>query len=424
MTGFVIGAVLAVLLVVALLLRPFVWKPRAQRMSHRQMNAAVYREQLAKLEQDLAEGTLGQDDYAQARDDLQRRALEDIREDDAAPTLRAPRKTMLAVTLVVPLAAVGLYMVLGNPGALTESGAAARGTPPDIERMVAGLAAKLEQNPNDLQGWAMLARSYKVMGRSVDAEKAYERAGAALDNDAQLLASYADVAATNANGNFAGKPVQLIQKALKVDPNNPMALWLAGTAALSSNDFDGAIHIWERLAKLLPPGSEDARNLQGAIEEVRAKSGGKSTEMAAAPGAGAGTAVAAADPVPAANTAPPAAAKGAAASVTGTVDLDASIKAKAAPTDTVMVIARVPGTRMPVAVLRVSATELPLKFILDDSLAMSPQARISSASQVEVEARISKSGQAKPEPGDLMSTVQTVKVGASGVALHVTQVRP
>ena len=81
-----------------------------------------------------------------------------------------------------------------------------------------------------------------------------------------------------------------------------------------------------------------------------------------------------------------------------------------------MVIARAPGSRMPVAVVRARVSDLPLTFTLDDSLSMSPQAKISLASQVDVEARISKSGMAQPEPGDLMSAVQTVKVGASGIA--------
>jgi cytochrome c-type biogenesis protein CcmH len=106
------------------------------------------------------------------------------------------------------------------------------------------------------------------------------------------------------------------------------------------------------------------------------------------------------------------------------VELDAALKAKASPNDTVMVIARGPGSRMPVAVVRANASELPLKFTLDDSLAMSPQARISMSSQVEVEARISKSGMAQPESGDLISAVQIVKLGASGVKLQINKVRP
>jgi cytochrome c-type biogenesis protein CcmH len=409
MTGFLIAAAVAVALVMLLLLRPFVWSRPASRMSQRQMNAAVYRDQLAKLDQDLAEGALNTEDHARSRDELQRRALEDLREDDAVPTLRAPKRTMLAVGLLVPLAAIALYAVLGNVAALTGGGAEQKVTQADIERMVASLAVKLEQNPTDYKGWVMLARSYKVMGRTADAEKAFDRALPLVDTDPQLLADYADVVVTNANGNFAGKPQQLIDKALQLDPNAPMALWLAGTAAFSRGNKDEAIRHWEHLATLLPADSEDGRNLQAALAEVRGKA------PLNAQGAPAQSATAATPVVAAAN---------AAASVTGTVELDAALKGKASAKDTIMVIARAPGMRMPLAVLRVPATQLPLKFTLDDSLSMSPQAKLSGASEVEVEARISKSGQAMPEPGDLFSAVQTVKVGAKDVTLRVAQVRP
>jgi cytochrome c-type biogenesis protein CcmH len=408
MTGFLIAAAVAVVLVMLLLLRPFVWSRPASRMSQRQMNAAVYRDQLAKLDQDLAEGTLNTEDHARSRDELQRRALVDMREDDAVPTLRAPKRTMLAVGLLVPLAAIALYAVLGNVDALTGGGAEQKVTQADVERMVASLAAKLEQNPTDYKGWVMLARSYKVMGRTAEAEKAFDRALPMVDADPQLLADYADVVVTNANGNFAGKPQQLIDKALKLDPNAPMALWLAGTAAFSRGNKDEAIRHWEHLATLLPVDSEDGRNLQAALAEVRGK-------------APLNAQTAAAQSAPAA--APVVAAANAAASVTGTVELDAALKGKASAKDTIMVIARAPGMRMPLAVLRVPATQLPLKFTLDDSLSMSPQAKLSGASEVEVEARISKSGQAMPEPGDLFSSVQTVKVGAKDVTLRVAQVR-
>jgi cytochrome c-type biogenesis protein CcmH len=136
---------------------------------------------------------------------------------------------------------------------------------------------------------------------------------------------------------------------------------------------------------MLQPASEEAENLRASILEARGLAGG--------------------------------------GGISGTVELAAALKAKASPSDTVMVIARVPGTRMPLAVLRVKASDLPMKFTLDDSLSMSPQARLSGATQVEVEARVSKSGQAQPLPGDLISAVQVVKVGAKSVALEVTQVR-
>ena len=145
---------------------------------------------------------------------------------------------------------------------------------------------KLEKEPNNPKGWAMLARSYKVMGRGAEAEKAFERAGSFIDDDAQMLASYADVVASNNGGILAGKPAMLIQKALKADPDNPMALWLSGTADLEAKNYRQALQTWERLAAMLPPGSDDARMLQGAIDDVRAKSGLPAKAAAPAPAGG------------------------------------------------------------------------------------------------------------------------------------------
>lgn len=408
MTEFWVASALAVVLALALLFRPFLLKSTGGGISRRQLNAAIYRDQLVRLEKDRADNMLAEADYAQARDELQRRVMEDTRDEDAAAITRAPRKTMVAVGLVLPVLAVGLYVLLGNPTAMLEpSGSQHKVSAGDMERLVAGLAQKLEKDPDNLQGWAMLARSYKMLGRNMEAELAFERAGAFLDNDAQLLAIYADLAATNANGNFAGKPTQLIQKALKVDPDNGMALWLAGTAAFRGQQHEAAIRIWERLMQQLDPASEDANMLRESIAAAYTALG------KSAPKAAVGKSKAADSPAATAG-----------ASVSGTVDLTPAVKGKAAPGDTVMVIARAPGSRMPVAVVRARVSDLPLAFTLDDSLAMSPQARISSATQVEVEARVSKTGMAQPEPGDLMSAVQTVKVGAKGITLQVNAVRP
>ena len=415
MIGFWIAGALTVVLVLALLFRPFLLKSAGVNVSRRQLNAAIYRDQLSRLDRDRAENTLAEADYEQARTELQRRVLDDTAEADAISTLKAPKRTMWAVGLLVPIAAIGLYVLLGSPATLKPNGPQHAAAAQDMDKLVVGLAQKLEKEPDNLQGWAMLARSYKMLGRNVEAEQAFVRAGAFLDNDAQLLAIYADLAATNANGDFAGKPTQLIEKALRVDPQNAMALWLAGTAAFRGGQFDSAIRIWERLIPQVEPDSDDSRMLQESINAAYTALGKTAPKVAAKtppvqkPEASAGGASGKA---------------GAAASVSGQVDLDTALKAKAAPGDTVMVIARVPGTRMPVAVLRARASELPLKFTLDDSLSMSPQARISAASEVEVEARISKTGMAQAEPGDLMSPVQTVKVGTNGIKLQVSKVRP
>ncbi len=413
MIGFLLVGTLIVVLVLALLFRPFFWKSAPTDVSRRQLNTVIYKDQLVRLESDRNEKMIAQDDYEQARAELQRRLIDDDNVADATVTLQPPKKTMIGIGFALPVLAVVLYLGLGNPATLNPNGPQHKVDASELNTMLEGLAKKLEKEPDNLQGWAMLARSYKAVGRNAEAERAFGRAGALLDSDAQLLADYADAIATNAGGNLAGRPTELIEKALKVDPNNGMALWLSGTAAFQRNDFGKAIGTWERLVQQLEPGSEDEKMLQNAIGEAYAKSGKQAPVVAA----GTGTA-------PNPHTKGPTANANPAASVSGEVELDPALKAKALPTDIVMVIARLPGTRMPMAVLRVPASQLPLKFTLDDSLAMNPESLISNTAEVEVEVRISKTGMAMPEPGDLLSKAQTVKVGTKGLKLRVDRVRP
>ena len=401
MTAFIVAAAAAVAVVLVLLMRPYFGRLAPGESSRSQLNAAIYREQFAKLEQDLAEGTLRREDYAQAKAELQRRVLEDTDVADLQSTVSAPRKTMIGIALAVPIVAGALYLQIGTPAAMDpvamQAAAGAHGqisSPEELAQMVASLARKLEQEPGNHKGWAMLARSYKAMGKPVEAQKAFERAGSFIDDDPEMLASYADVAASNA-GTLAGKPTELIDKALRVDPNHPMSLWLKGTADFEQKKYPQAIATWERLVAMLQPGSDDARMLEGAINDARAKAGLPAVAAAAAV---------------------------AGANVKGTVELDPALKAKASPDDVVMVIARRPGTRMPLAVLRKRAADLPLQFTLDDSLSMDPNSRLSTVREIEVEARISRTGLAKQEPGDLLSQAQTVKLGADGVALRVAKV--
>jgi cytochrome c-type biogenesis protein CcmH len=416
MTGFAIGAAILVILSLVFLLWSFRRRPASADFSRQQLNAAIYRDQFAELDRDRGEGVLSQDDYDQARAELQRRLLEDSQAEagraaQAAPTDRA---TPIALALGLPLGAILLYLVLGNPAALNPVAHQQRLSQDDIERMVSGLAAKLEKEPENYQGWAMLARSYKSMGRFPEALRAYERTGPMLETSADLLVDYADAMAA-ANG-FDAKVMAAIERAIKLDPAQPQALWMRGTAAFEVKQYAKAAADWERLLGLLEPGSEDARVVAANIDEAREKGGlGK-----AAPKVGAGGTASAGS---AANMGT---AKAAAvdAFIKGRVELAANLAGQAPADATMMVVARPnDGSRMPVAVIRARVGDLPLDFTLDDSLAMSPDRKLSQFAEIQVEARVSKTGQATPQAGDLFGPVQTVKLGARNVRLKIDQVR-
>lgn len=291
MGTFLFAAVALITVTLLLLLRP--WRRSAggrNATSAGALNAAVYRHQLAELERDLAAGTLSERDGREAREELQRRLLDDTAAADAtspAPGAAAPAaplpRSALVIALMLPLAATGLYAQLGAPIALLHpsaatagapsphgDGATPSGMPPDVERMVASLAAKLEKNPGDAAGWAMLARSYHALGRMADAAAAYERTGDALQRDPSLLAQSADALATLANGNIEGEPLKRVEAALKLDPDHPMALSLAATAAYKRRDFAVAAVHWKRLRTLVPPDSDDARWLEARLAEIAA----------------------------------------------------------------------------------------------------------------------------------------------------------
>ncbi len=400
---FYIAAFVLILAVLAALFRPFFWKTTVHHASRQQLNAAIYKEELAKLEKERADGLIDSTTYEMSHAEMRQRLFQDTSEADGVAVLGSPKKTIVAIALFVPIAAVLMYVWLGSAQKIAGGAKPAIGQQ-DVEKMVAGLAAKMEQDPSNLKGWVILARSYRVMGRSKDAEKAYDRAGAYLDGDAQLLADYADVAASNANGSFEGKPQAIINRALKADPNNMMALWLAGTADYNRGDYRAAVKAWERLAKLLPADSEDMKMIQGSIMEARSKANLPSTSVTSRTET----------PIAAVST----------KSISGIVEINPELKSRIKPDYIVMVIARAPGARMPVAIMQAKAADLPLRFVLNDALAMTPNALISNLSEATVEVRISKAGQAKVEPGDLYSNIQTVKLGTSNLKVVVDQVRP
>jgi cytochrome c-type biogenesis protein CcmH len=269
MMGFAVGATLLVGITLLFVLLPLRHRPASADFSRKQLNAAIYRDELAELESDRAEGSLAQEDYEQARAELHRRLIEDSSEESAVQAPAPTGRTLpITLALALPIGAVLLYLMLGNPAALNPPPPPQQFTADDIERMVAGLAAKLENEPENLQGWAMLARSYKAMGRFPEALRAYERTGTLLDQNADLLLDYADTLAMSAGG-FDAKVRALIDKALRLDPKHPQGLWLRGTAAYDAKEYAQALADWETLLALLPPESENAQMLQTNIAEVR-----------------------------------------------------------------------------------------------------------------------------------------------------------
>lgn len=306
----------------------------------------------------------------------------------------------------------------GATGGGVSGGPEAAPTREQVEALVAKLAERMQGRPDDAEGWLMLARSQMMLGRLPEALVAFERLIQLRPDDANTLVDYADALAVKNGRSLEGEPLRLIERALKLEPDHLKALALAGSAAFNRQDDIKAVLYWDRAVSIGPPEHEIVQMARDGAAAARERS--KMPVASAAAGMAGNPAPVA--PAVGSTVAPVAAA---ASAVSGTVRLSAALKAQASPDDVVFIFARpADGSRMPLAILRKQVKDLPAAFTLDDSLAMSPAARLSLAQQVIVGARISKSGQAMPQPGDLQGLSAPVKVGTTGLVVEISTQLP
>jgi cytochrome c-type biogenesis protein CcmH len=256
--------------------------------SRAEANIAVYRDQISELEADLRNGIIASDQFQQDRDDLEKRLLEDV--ESTKTTLKssrrkgplvADRSTLYTLAIGIPILAVAMYLQVGNRSAIGQSatqGSQMAMSPPGdpqlseqqrIQANVDALAKKLEQNPTDFNGWLMLANSYTSLERYDDAVNAYAKATGLKPDDADLWANYAFVLAMKNGRKLAGEPTQLLNKALQLDPENPRALQLSGSAAFEAKNYQRAIFYWEKLQKKAGPETELGQAVGQRIAEAK-----------------------------------------------------------------------------------------------------------------------------------------------------------
>jgi cytochrome c-type biogenesis protein CcmH len=388
-------------------------------------NTDVYRDQKRQLDLELVAGAITAEERDAQLAELTARLGAEIAAGSPPAAQASPRSAYVAALVlvaVIPVSALVLYMTFGGFSSLqvaTQASEEPRMSHEEIVAMVEKLAARMKEHPEDPKGWQLLARAYAAMGRFPESVAAFKEATARSPADASLLADWADALAMQ-NQTLQGEPSRLVAQALALDPAHPKALSLAATAALERKDYDGAIEEWRKLKSVVPPDGEDAKDIDAMIAEAEA--GKRGAPAPPALGSAARGAPATSPPAVSASAEGKAAA---ATSITGRVVLDPKLRVRVAPNDALFVFARaVSGPRMPLAVIRGTAGELPRAFTLDDSTAMTPAARLSSADEVVVEARISKSGSATPSPGDLRGTSAPVKPGARDVLITINDVVP
>lgn len=408
-------------------------------------NLTIYRDQLAELDNDLQNDILSKEQYDKSKQELQKRMLQDVSASKNTVNISTQKGRGIIATaifiLAIPLAAVSLYMILGDTRGLLPQAQLASATqfhsqdmaemPPghaEIKSVVDNLVARLNENPDDLEGWVMLGRTYAIMGRFDEASMTYARLIEMVPDSAQLLSDYADVLAMTNNGSLIGKPAELINRALELDPNYPKALALAGTVEFEQEKYDQATLYWERLLSVIPADSRLAKSVNDSIAQAKSlASDEKDSDSVSPPMQLAQNSNISTD-LPADKRQQPQSEKSDSAqstNITGTVTLSPSLASKVSSNDTLFVFARAEtGPKMPLAILRLTAKDLPATFLLDDNMAMTPTMKMSSFPKVVIGARITKSGQAVPASGDLEGFSVPVKIGDSNVTVVIDQIIP
>ncbi len=368
-------------------------------LSRERINLAVFQDELRQLQADVDAGLIDPEQQQAARREIEQRVAEDVVDNNALVVTKARQPGLaLLIGVALPVLGIATYLWVGSPESFNpaaqstlEPGQPHAVTPQQIAERVEQLSARLKDKPDDVEGWVMLARSLSMLQRFGESAEAYRNATCLLPDHPDLLADYADILAMAQGRRLAGQPEALALRALAANPNHLKAMARSGSAAFERQDYKQAVARWQPILALVPADSEAARSIKNSIAEAR-RLGGLAEDA----------------PVE------QAAAVAVDAFVSGRVSLASQLAGRVSPNDTVFIFARAEsGPPMPLAILRRQVRDLPLDFRLDDSMAMSPQMRLSRYPRVVVSARVSKSGGAMPASGDLQSAITPLALGGS-----------
>ena len=383
-----------ILIAYAIVLPPL-WRSRAiDPADFDERNTLIAKHRLAELKEQLQQGLLSQSLYDDQLAEL-KQALGDDLEITAGSTRAYTQGRWMAyvLALAIPLGAGLLYLQFGAPqtiGRVEEVAVVGDGVPDAdaINMMVEQLAKKMQNDPDNAEGWLMLGRSYKVLQQYPKAVDAFAHAYRLMGDKADVMLMYADALAFANGEKVEGQAAELVFKALALEPENLNGLWLGGMSKAQAGEFVEAMALWKKLESLLPAGSDAQKETQELLAKVASQLP-KDVAM------------------PQADSAQPVAVSHAQVKVQ--VSLADELKGQVQATDTVFIYAQaISGPKMPLAIVRKQVSELPLTVSLDDSLAMMPTMKLSHFKTVKLMARVSKTGSAMPQSGDWVGSIGQV----------------
>lgn len=367
-------------------------------------NAEIARERLAQLEAAHLSQELSDEEFEQAKKEIEAILAEELAAQKTV-TLADNRQGvpgLIAIALFLPVLTISLYSMIGTPTAIAPVAAtdqltapaghaqnqAAGSQTPSLPDLIDKLAERMKNEPSNADGWFLLGRSQMSLQRYGDAVTSFRRVNELAPDAAPVLLALANAVAMEQGGRIAGEPETLVLRALEKEPDDPVALWLAGNAREEAEDISAAIAFWKRAVPLLNNNPEDQQELISRMRRV-ANDAGIQLEMAELDSA--------------------------AKTLTVKISLDETFASAVSPDDTLFVFARaLQGPPMPLAAARLRAGALPVVIQLDDTMAMMPAMKLSAFDHVKVSAKISKTGNAMPAADDLVTEEVVAQPGQPG----------
>lgn len=373
--------------------------------ARRDINLAVYRDQMKDLNTELSNTQLSQEQFLASKLELETRAAEDaLAHEDRAATPVASRRLAYVLALILPAATIGFYMWLGNPNVLVlasggqpqSSALSAQPTEADILEIIARIDARAQANPTDVETWEALANANAMMARWPEALQSFERALELSPNRAAVLSGYAEALAMMSDMLLAGAPMEKVNRALQLDPNDRKGLELSGIHAFQNQQFAETVVLLDRLLRLMSPETpyaQDISRMRNEAQRLAALSNSAPTGSGIQPSV-----------------------------VAGRLDVVPELVSRVGAQSTIYLIARDGESGPPLAAARVAMGSFPIAFRLDDTMVMNPANTLANHSEVVLLARISASGNPIAQPGDLEGRLVGVGVGSMDVQLVIDRV--
>ena len=403
-----VGIAALTLLAIAFVVLPFVRAKRLVEAStdedRSQQNIEIFRERLAELENEKAAGNLEESDFLTLKTELERNLLSDVQgQESSSGKLQLTSQVLTTVMILaslIPVAGIGLYSSLGRSAdleiALQQPKDPFNGQVPTLEQAIAQLEKELEMSPDNAEGWFLLSTTYMNQGRYKEGAEGFKKILTILPADAP---QYASVNGQYAQAMFFAEGSKItddvraqIDKTLEIEPLEITVLGLLGIDAYEKQDYEAALEFW--LTALRNADGPTAESLRSGARKARDRLIEQGKEVAEIP-------------------------ELEIASISLKVDIAPSLVGQVSPEQTIFVFAREVGQRMPLAAVKLAVSDLPANVVLDDTMAMSPEATLSSVAAVEVSARISLSGEPQAKAGDLYGIITPVDVRGVDLPLQL-----